>query len=584
MMNYVRIMLATVLFFNLAACQEQEESAGVAQEDTPVANLAPSSEKEMQERIAAAKQKVGWADPEIGKGALDEKEAARYAGMKHLFKRPHFNKPTDEYADQWAKLASYELPEWLLDAKFGVYTHWGPSTVPEYTGAGNYIANMYNPKGKEGIYEHHVKNYGGIEKTGYTDLIDMFTAPDYDPQQYVDLMLEAGAKFGGLGLVHHDGYLMWDSEVSRWNSMDTGPHRDLFGEFVEQARKTDLKVLGSFHHARSYNYTHKNIDKSLLTEEQIAKADVFQEEYVDFFFPEDKYPAAQFAQDWHDKIVEISDKYQPDFIWFDGIQMQREHSPEPIALSALSHYYETSYARGQEVSVCSKLPAGDVVTQTAWFNYPEGVGLRCYENGRDMPADNGGYWLWDRAIAYPWGYIKNKKYSEDANYHVDSLVDIVARGGIFLLSLTPRASGAISPEEVVIMKGIGAWLKINGEAIYGTRRWHIPGEDHNDVTAWQYNDKRKRITWKYKDVGPAQIRFTQAKDGTLYATVLGRPEDGQVSIRNLREGSEYRPEAIQAVSLLGFDGEISFERTDEALVINFPAEAAESYAYAFRIE
>jgi alpha-L-fucosidase len=421
-------------------------------------------------------------------------------------------------------------------------------------------------------------------ETGFTDIIDMFKAEEYDAKEYVDLMIEAGARFGGLGLVHHDGYLMWDSEVSRWNSMDTGPNRDLFGEFVEAARKTDLKIMGSFHHARSFNYTHKNIDKSLLTDEQIAKADVFQDEYVDFFFPEDKYPAAQFAQDWHDKIVEVSDKYQPDFIWFDGIQMQREHSPEHIALSALSHYYETSYARGQEVSVCSKLPAGDVVTQTAWFNYPEGVGLRCYENGRDMPADNGGYWLWDRAIAYPWGYIKNKKYSEDANYHVDSLVDIVARGGIFLLSLTPRASGAIPPEEVEIMKGIGEWLKDNGEAIYGTRRWHIPGEDHNDVTTWQYNDKRKRITWKYKNVGPAQIRFTQAKDGTLYATVLGRPEDGKVSIRNLREGSEYRPEAVEAVSLLGFDGEVAFERTGEALVIDFPADAAESYAYAFRIE
>jgi alpha-L-fucosidase len=104
------------------------------------------------------------------------------------------------------------------------------------------------------------------------------------------------------------------------------------------------------------------------------------------------------------------------------------------------------------------------------------------------------------------------------------------------------------------------------------------------VTTWQYNDKRKRITWKYKNVGPAQIRFTQAKDGTLYATVLGRPEDGKVSIRNLREGSEYRPEAVEAVSLLGFDGEVAFERTGEALVIDFPADAAESYAYAFRIE
>ena len=570
----LRVFIAAVVIAAGTSCFAQDE-------DGP--SLKPSSEKEMKERITRARNKVGWPDPEIGKGALDEIEAAKYAEMKHLFKRPHFNKPTPEFEEEWSKLASYGIPEWMLDGKFGIYTHWGPSQVPEYTGAGNYIAHMYNPSGKEGIYQHHEETYGGIVETGYTDLIDMFTAPEYDPQEYVDLMLEAGATFGGLGLVHHDGYLMWDSKVSRWDSMDTGPGRDLFGEFVEAARKTDLKVMGSFHHARSYNYTHKNIDRSLLSDEQLEKADVFQDEYVDFFFPADKFPAQKFAQQWHDKIVEVSDKYQPDFIWFDGVQMQNEHSPEVVALSALTHYYETSAARGQDVVVCSKLPAGDVETQTAWFNYPEGVGIRGYENGRDMPADNGGYWLWDRAIAYPWGYVKDKKYKQDANYHVDSLVDIVARGGVFLLSLTPRASGAIPEPEKEIMRGIGAWLKVNGEAIYGTRRWHIPGEDHNDVTTWSYNKNRKRIAWLYNKVGAAQIRFTLAKDGTLFATVLGRPENGKVRIRNLKQESEYYPGEIGGIELLGYDGEISFDRQNDALEITFPENAAESYAYAFKI-
>ena len=133
------------------------------------------------------------------------------------------------------------------------------------------------------------------------------------------------------------------------------------------------------------------------------------------------------------------------------------------------------------------------------------------------------------------------------------------------------------------MRGIGTWLKINGEAIYGTRRWHIPGEDHNDVTTWSYNKNRKRIAWLYNNVGPAQIRFTQAKDGTLFATVLGRPEDGKVRIRNLKIGSSYYPEAIKRVELLGYSGEVTFNRLDDALEINFPEDATESYAYAFKI-
>ena len=126
-----RIVLATTLAFAVAcACEAQVAEQG---------SLKPSAEQEMQERITRAKNKVGWPDPELGRGALDAKEAAKYAEMKHLFKRPHFNKPTPEFATQWEKLASYPIPEWMLDGKFGVYTHWGPSQVPEYTGAGNYM-------------------------------------------------------------------------------------------------------------------------------------------------------------------------------------------------------------------------------------------------------------------------------------------------------------------------------------------------------------------------------------------------------------------------------------------------------------
>jgi alpha-L-fucosidase len=520
----------------------------------------------------------------VGKGALDEREAAAFAEYAGNYRVPHFKAVPEGSADVWAEVVSYEVPEWLIDGKLGVYTHWGPGNVTEFAPAGNYIRGMYDKRNPKGIYEFHQENFGGFTEVGYSDIIGMFTAKEYDPQAYVDLMLESGAKFGGLGLVHHDGYLMWHSEVSRWNSMDTGPHRDLFGEFVTAARAADFRVVGSFHHARSYDYTHRYLDLDSFTAEEKAATDLFQEEYADLFYNSEYFPEERFAREWHAKIIEVADKYQPDFLWFDGVQLGTKHTPGDIAADALLHFFKSAADRGQEVGMCNKLPAGNVETLKAHFSFPEGVGLRCYEGGRDMAPDNGGYFLFDRAIAHPWGYVKNKKYRWGTNYHIDGLVDVVSRGGVLLLSLAPMANGAIPPEEIEIMRGIGAWLEVNGEAIYNTRRWHIPGEDHNDAVSWGYKPDKKLLYWPYDGVGAAQVRFTQAKDGTLYAILLGRPDAAEVAIRNLREGSPYRAEVVNKVTLLGYDGEVGFERDGEALRIEFPHDAAESHAYVFRIE
>jgi alpha-L-fucosidase len=526
----------------------------------------------------------GYPDPLVGKGVLDDREAAALAEYAGTYRIPHFRNVPADSAGLWSKVASFDVPEWLIDAKFGVYTHWGPGNVTEFAAAGNYIRGMYDKRNPKGIYEFHQENFGGFTEVGYSDIVEMFTAEAYDPKDYVDLMIESGAKFGGLGLVHHDGYLMWDSEVNRWNSMDTGPHRDLFGDFVKEARKRDFRVAGSFHHARSYDYTLRSLDLDSISEEEKQQADVFQEEFADLFFNPEYFPEERFAREWRAKIVEVVDKYQPDFLWFDGVQLGTKHTPAKTAAQALLHFFESSANRGQVVGMCNKLPAGNPETLQAFFSFPEGIGIRCYEGGRDMPADNGGYFLFDRAIAHPWGYVKNKKYRWDANYHVDGLIDVVARGGILLLSLAPMANGEIPPEEVEIMRGIGEWLEVNGEAIYGTRRWHIPAEDHNEVVSWGYKPDKKLLYWPYDGVGAAQIRFTQGKDGTLYAIALGRPENGEIRIRNLRAGSEYLEGDIGKVGLLGHEDELEFSRGDDALVITFPESAAEAHAYAFRIE
>ena len=127
-----------------------------------------------------------------------------------------------EYQPNWDSLCRHEIPDWLKDAKFGVYTHWGVYSVPAHGGP-DYIRNLYEGSrtDEKGVYSYHTEKYGPLEKFGYKDFIPLFTAPKFNADEWVGLMHEAGAKFGGICLVHHDGFLLWDSKVNRWNSPRT---------------------------------------------------------------------------------------------------------------------------------------------------------------------------------------------------------------------------------------------------------------------------------------------------------------------------------------------------------------------------
>jgi alpha-L-fucosidase len=202
-----------------------------------------------------------------------------------------------------------------------------------------------------------------------------------------------------------------------------------------------------------------------------------------------------------------------------------------------------------------------------------------------MPLDVPPYFLIDRAIAYPWSYVTNKEYKDGPDYHTKSLIDLVARGGVFLLSLTPKGDGSIPDEEIAIMKGIGRWMKVNGESIHATRPWKIPAEGPAEML--EYNAEKKRDDWNYRQPFTSQdIRFTQSKDGkTLYATALNWPENGKIVVKSLAEGSEYYPGKISSVEMVGLKEPVKWKRTADGLEITFPQEKPSDWewAYAFRI-
>ncbi len=486
--------------------------------------------------------------------------------------------PAIHYEANWESLKQAPIPEWMLDAKFGIYTHWGVYSVPAFE-SNTYAKEMYTPDSKgdpRGVKAHHQEKYGDVANFGYTDFIKMFKAEKFDAAEWVGVMKGSGAKFGGLCLVHHDGFALWDSEFTQWDAMDKGPKRDIYGEIATEIKKNDMKLAATFHHGRTFGWVVNGKDG--YTQKQLDTWDIFKSEYADFYRDPSTEPKESFGNEWASKVREVIRKYEPDMLWFDGLagSIKNDIIPNDTITSIFADYLNKMVADGKEGVIANKLPAG-----RRW-NFPNGFGLRTYENARDLEKDPQGYWLSDRAISYPWSYVENKNYNLTSDHHIRSIVDKISRGGIFFLSLTPKGDGSIPDEEKQIMSEIGEWMNVNGEAIYSTRTWVVQAEGPTEML--ERDERRKTHKWNFDKLTANDFRFTRSKDlKTLYTMVVGWPEDGKVEIKTLAKGNEHDVQ-IKDLSMLGVDEEIKWEQDEEKLTIWFPEEKPCEVAYSFKID
>lgn len=485
---------------------------------------------------------------------------------------------SNSYEATWESLAAHEIPEWLKDAKFGIYAHWGIYSVPAY---GNewYGKRMYDLD--QDIHRHHVETYGDPEVFGYKDFIPMFRAEHYDPDDWADLIAGSGARFAGIALVHHDGFCLWDSKQTRWNSVNMGPGRDLYGELVSSLRKKEnMKILATFHHIRTFNwylpFGRGFNDPMVQTghDKYLGKNwDIFDPDYGDLYWNEVAGRKQEdFIFEWNNKIREVIDKYRPDVIWFDGGQFQDEKN-ETLVMDLVAYYYNRETEWKTEVEILNKLPT------SMHYNFPENVGMLTYEEGRDRSRQVLYPWIDDMKISErSWGYVEGQKY-KDPDVIIDGLVDRVSRGGGLLLSLCPKADGKINKEQKYILQEMGDWLKVNGEAIYGTRTWKINAEGNEDKLI----RTGRHSTWVYDSCNHEDFRFT-TRDNTLYAFVLGWPDNGKLTIKSLGNNTKIASRGIREISLLGSDEKLNWSRTDQGLHLELPKEAPTKYASAFRIK
>ncbi|WP_017446793.1 alpha-L-fucosidase [Gayadomonas joobiniege] len=461
------------------------------------------------------------------------------------------------YEANWESVKKHQTPAWFLDAKFGIYFHWGPYTVPAHKTEW-YSIWMY----REGhpIRKHHENNYGPLDKFGYKDFIPMFTGEHFNADDWAQLIADAGAEFAGPVSEHADGFAMWDSEVTRWNAADMGPKTDVVGEMASALRKRGLKFIATFHHQWKYAW-YPTWDKN---------TDAGDPQYADLYGPwvpkgtfvmahdkTDPLPDENFNQDWLARIQEVVDKYNPDLVYFDN---KMDIIDEKYRLKFLADYYNHAAERDQAVVVTYK-----------FHDLKKGSAVLDLERAR--MSDIKPYpWLTDDSIDWDsWSHTDTPNY-KSTNRLVDFLVDVVSKNGRVLLNIPPTADGRILPPVRERLKQMGQWLKVNGEAIYGTRPWHTYGEGPAKVVEGHLSEH------KNPDNTAKDIRFTR-KNGHLYAIVLAKPE----SAINIRSLAKNKVKNIKQVELLGSDEALNWQQTEDVLTIQVPNSFPSDYAHSFKI-
>ncbi len=467
----------------------------------------------------------------------------------------------------WATLNTYEQPQWYKDAKFGIFIHWGVYSVPAAENEW-YPRNMYIAK--EGAYKNFRDHFAkGDESKGYKDLVPLFRAEHFNAEEWAKVFKDSGAKYVVPVAEHHDGFSMYDSGLSDWTVVKMGPKRDTLGELAKAIRGEGLH-FGLSSHRAEHNFFYEGGRR--------IRSDVNDPKYASLYGPAHQwfepggddhgmindwtYVSDAWTKDWLARDTELVEKYKPEIVYFDWWigQPNFRHAVAQFA----AFYYNFAIAHGY---------AGVVDFKDYSLNWKAGV--RDFERGQQdhIVAD---HWQTDTSISNAsWGYIEHDTF-KTPSFLVDQLVDIVSKNGNLLLNFGPRSDGTIPEEVKTTLLEMGTWLKVNGDAIYGTKPWKTFGEGPTQVTGGAFHDTDT------KPYTAEDFRFT-AKDAAVYAIGMACPRDGKATIHALGTAHEGAALAVGNVELLGSTDKVTFTQGADALDVTLPAGASCKYAYALKV-
>ncbi len=453
------------------------------------------------------------------------------------------------FSDDWASLTNFDMPQWFEQAKFGIFVHWGLYSVPAFNNEW-YSRNMYIQGTPE--YEHHIQTYGPHKDFGYKDFIPLFTAEKFDADHWADVFAKAGARYVVPVAEHHDGFQMYKSALSHFNAAEMGPKRDILGELHTAFEKKGLVFATSSHRAEHHWFMGNGKDFDSDIKEPLKKGDFYwpsiqeQPDQQDLFAK--PYPSAEFLEDWVCRTCEIIDRFQPRVLYFDWWIQHEAYKPYLRKIAA--YYYNQGAKYGYPAAISYKHDA-----------LAFGSGIVDVERGKFAEAKPY-HWQTDTAIARnSWCHTTNLDYKTSREI-LCYLADVVSKNGNLLLNVGPKADGSFAEEDLAILRDIGKWLDINGEAIYGSKPWRFAEEGPTKETEGQFNDSGETL-YTGED-----FRFT-AGNGCIYAICLQYPKDGKITIHSLSKSPDpNKPHfhgILRGVDILGFRENVPYSCDEDGL-------------------
>ena len=467
----------------------------------------------------------------------------------------------------WESLKQFRCPDWFRDAKFGIWAHWGPQCVPEQ--GDWYARNMYI----EGMpqYEQHLKAYGHPSKQGYKDIVPLWNASKFDPERLVDRYQRAGAKYFVALAVHHDNFDCWNSAHQRWNAVKMGPKRDIVGAWRDAALKRNLRFGVTEHLERSYSWFNVNKGSDKTGQYAGVPYDGNDKKYEDFYFPphEDTNrgypvnPPEWWQKQWFDRIADLVDHYEPDMLYTDGGIPFGE-----VGRKLVAHYYNSNVKRHGSLEGIYTIKN---VVNRSHGEYQDGAALLDLERGvvDEIRADP---WQTDTCLGN-WFYKRDIQY-KTPKIVIHMLVDIVSKNGNLLMNFPLKNDGTLDPEPEQVLDELAAWIRVNGDGIYGTRPWKVFGEGPTKMQGGMFGEK------DFTGYTANDIRFT-TKGKVLYAFCMGH-RSGPLPIRALGTSANHWGGEIASVRLLGGDP-VKFARSGDALTVELPQRLPSNHAFALQI-
>lgn len=504
-------------------------------------------------------------------------------------------------------------PQWLRDAKFGIWVHFGPQSAGE---SGDWYArNLY--KSDKKAYANHLKRYGHPSEVGYKEVLRDWNPVKLNPAQLTKIYRDAGAKYLMIQGVHHDNYDLWNSKYQPWNSVNIGPKRDLIGEWAKACRTDGMRFGVTFHHEYTWWWwqtafgsdkegekkgipydghltladgkgkwwegydprmlygidlrEYKGVEQNAHTDWSPSPAGIFSN-HLDY--------AKWYTTNWALRMMDVVEHYDPDFIYTDGTvqgPFTGNGTGTGIKADAMQHVIADFYNRTLQ-------RRGNVNTfSIVKFRHNTNGTVNTEEFGVPEKINTAQTWIAEAPVG-DWFYAPGFTY--DSGMMIRYVIEAIARDGNAALCISILPDGSLDEGSLKMLKEVGVWMRRNGAAVYGSKAWSIPGEGeiiNNKLKMLPGGGLTKRhAEFKFNET---DFRFTVGKDNSLYTFCMTVPAPNTtIKIKSLGSNAGYYAQSIKKVSLLGYKGKLNWKQEADGLTITCPSKMPYETSVVFKVE